>query len=455
MTNDVVRATARTGERFMTYPLVDALRDRRSRRFGRGMNLPGGPLAYASVRPPEPLTEDEEAALAFAACGITGYALADLDYGPQQGGDIMVGLTGRTVPSGDSINSVAVVVTNDEGAWYLRRPQDIPRGEVSDLIELARRGEFTELYRRNRVRIKDDRAAPPVKPGYNIRVNQWSLYAEAGSYFLPINDLTGVTINVLLEAFSVGLGIFIVDERNGYRPAGLERFARSRGGHLVDDPKAGRTLTIQGAEMQLAEAAALEQGMVLQNLALMTQGLGLGGFPNYASHPSGWFEQLGFRLDRMPASRFLGARPLATRVAGLLGRDADVPFPLGLEHDGRPLFVSFRPPYYPSMAAAVRAYVDLKFGPHGTFRDPQQGSAWSDPALRTSIPSVTEAAIEATVAYCEYVFDRYGRFPAYSPPLRTIVGFQAVRIDPDFYHRFYQSSALSPTQIEREGTDRT
>lgn len=62
------------------FPLLTALRERRSRRFGRGMKIPAGPLAYESKHPPQPLTEDEEAALVFAACGITGHALADLAY---------------------------------------------------------------------------------------------------------------------------------------------------------------------------------------------------------------------------------------------------------------------------------------------------------------------------------------------------------------------------------------
>ena len=53
------------------YPLLDALTERCSRRFGKGMNLNGGPLAYQSAHSPQPLSLEEEAALAFAGCGIT------------------------------------------------------------------------------------------------------------------------------------------------------------------------------------------------------------------------------------------------------------------------------------------------------------------------------------------------------------------------------------------------
>src|ERR1051326_5935865 len=90
-------------EGLASYPLLTALRERRSRRFGRGMKIPAGPLAYQSRHQPAPLSEDEEAALAFAACGITGHALADLCYASGEGGNIMAGLVARTVASGDGL----------------------------------------------------------------------------------------------------------------------------------------------------------------------------------------------------------------------------------------------------------------------------------------------------------------------------------------------------------------
>src|SRR6266436_4408275 len=88
------------------YPLLAALRERRSRRFGLGMKIPDGPLAFRSGHQPVPLSEDEEAALVFAACGITGHALADLCYAPGGGGGIMGGLVARTIASGDGLQTV-------------------------------------------------------------------------------------------------------------------------------------------------------------------------------------------------------------------------------------------------------------------------------------------------------------------------------------------------------------
>src|ERR1051326_706761 len=96
--------------RLPEYPLLTALRERRSRRFGLGMKIPGGPLAYESKHKAQPLTEDEEAAMVFAACGITGHALADLCYAKDGGGGIIAGLVARTIASGDGLQTVALIV---------------------------------------------------------------------------------------------------------------------------------------------------------------------------------------------------------------------------------------------------------------------------------------------------------------------------------------------------------
>lgn len=428
---------------------VALLRERRSRRFAPGMKIESGPFTYTSRHTPVPLTEAEEAALAFAACGVTGYALADLAYGKGHGGQMLGGLLGRTVASPDAINTVSVVVTNDEATYLLKRPQDFAPTEFREMVLLAQQGALVELYRRSRVKIKDGRAAPPVRPGYNFNINQWSLYAPGSSYFLPINEMTAIYINAVLEAFDETMGLFLLDERNNFQPAGIGRFAQSKGGHLVDTDN-GRLGTIQAIELSLAEAIAVEQGMVLQNIALMAQALGLGGFPNFARHEWSWFEALNFRMGKMAASRYLGAPKWAGFIARLLGKETLLPIVQGLERDGQVLLKPFCPPYYPTMTDAVRAFVEYKFGPQGIFRGGATQSGWRDPQAATSqIPAPSAAAIAATIAYCEYVYQRYERFPAYSAPFRTVLGYQATHVDVEFYEHFYQPTALSEAQRTR------
>jgi hypothetical protein len=152
---------------------------RRSRRFGMGMQLNGGPLAYHSAKAAQPLNVEEEAALAFAACGVTGYALAELPY--QSGdlleageGKIMVNFLGRTVASGHDLHYVAVFVINDEGAWILKRPQDYPRTDFPELVQAARQHRLGELYERARVRIANGRPDVPRQIPFVPPFNKWA-----------------------------------------------------------------------------------------------------------------------------------------------------------------------------------------------------------------------------------------------------------------------------------------
>ncbi|HEX9374097.1 MAG TPA: hypothetical protein VF897_24000 [Roseiflexaceae bacterium] len=430
--------------RLARYPLIDALIERRSRRFARGLRLNGGPLAYASTQPPQPLSQAEEAALAFAACGITGSVLADLPY--QTGdvpeassGNIMSHLVGRTVASGDAIHSTAVFVINDDGAWMLRRPQDFPRAQIAGLARMARERRLAELYERSRVRVADRRVEVPRTPPFTPPFNKWSANLPGTTYFLPIAELSQFYINVMLSAFNEEFGYYLLDERNGFKPAGVARFARSRGGHLHDDPRAGRIGTVGVLETWIYEFAAIEQGAMLQNLGLMAEALGLGGFPHFAAHPFGWTQALGFRMEAIPFSRTIGAGPATKALLRLLGKDTAVPTAVGLERDGAALIRPFCPPYYRSMEDAVLAYVDYKYAQgSGTFRDGGAASAWRDgAAVQAGIPRYSDQTIAATIAYCDYVYRRYGRFPAHSGPFRTVLAYQAHHLDDEFYDRFY------------------
>lgn len=443
------RDSLSTLERLGEYPLLTALRDRRSRRFALGMKMPSGPLAFASRHPLHALSEAEEAALVFAAAGITGHALADLCYGPGGGGGIMAGLVARTIASGDGLQTVSLIVTNDQATYLVRRPQELPPGEIAEFIELGKKGHFTQCYQKSRVKLKDGRTATPRDPLFNINANRWSAHAPGTTYFLPVNDTTFMYINGLLEIFNETTGAFVLDERNGFKPAGLARFARSRGGHLEDEPRQGRVATVRQVEQFVTEFITVEQGMMLQNLGLMSQALGLGGFPNFANHEFGWFQALGFKLQEMPASRYLGAGSLVSFAMKLLKKDFLVPYPVGLEREGQTLLKPFCPPYYPSMTAAVQAVSDRKFGPNGIFRGHPSGNAWArNEDVTKEIPPISDKAIAATIAYCEYLWARYGRFPVYLAPYRTVLGFQACHLDAEFYERFYRPEALAGTQRE-------
>jgi len=430
------------GARLGATSLFDALRFRRSRRFAAGFETTSGPLRYQSTAPAHPLSEDELAALAFAACGVTGYALGDLVYAPGQGGTMMGGFLGRTVGSADGVQAVSVVVSTDDATWLLKRPQDFEAKDYPSLVELAKKGELRALFEKSRVKLADRRLAPPLDVPKNLDVNQWDMYRPGTSYFVPINEYTFMYLNGLLEFLNETMGIFVVDDRASFRPAGLGRFAKSKGGHLHDDPKAQRTLTIERIENILHSVVMVEQGMVLQNLGLMAHAMGLGGFPNFAGHEFTWFEALGFRMQKMSTLEYLGANRVLRTVASVLKKNPVIEFPVGLEKDGQTLLKPYCPPYYPSMEAAVRAVVERKFGPRGVFRGGITGG-WNDPQpIASAADPISERTIDAVIAYATYIHETYGRFPAYPAPFRTSVGFQAAHLDLGFYEMFYKPEAL-------------
>jgi hypothetical protein len=417
------------------------------------MRLNGGPLAYDSTQTPRPLSRAEEAALAFAACGVTGYALAELPYEtgdvPEAGGgNIMTHFIGRTVASGDAMHDVTLFVLNDEGSWLLRRPQDYPRREIADLIDAAREHRFEELYERALVRIADRRLDVPRALPFVPSFNKYSANLPGTTYFLPVAECSALYINILLSAFDDEFSYFVVDDRNRFQPAGIGRFARSKGGHLHDDLTAGRFASVSFIETWIYEFVAIEQGAMLQNLGLMTQALGLGGFPHFAAHPFIWFQALCFRMHEPPFSRTIGAGPVMRGLLRAMGKDVRVPTAVGLERDGTALIKPYCPPYYPNMREAVLAFVDYKYAQgSGTFRDGGEATGWLDGAqVQEGIPRYSDRAIEATIAYCEYVYRRYGRFPSLSGPFRTVLAYQAHHLDGEFYDRFYRDAALSQRQ---------
>ena len=449
MATDVFRSAPEPEKHLANYSLLDALLARRSRRFGRGMHLNGGPLAYASAHEPAPLSLLEEAMLAFGACGITGYTMGELPYDTGDvaeagGGNIIMNFVGRTVFSADAAHLVTIFVLNDEGVWLLKRPQDYPRLEVPELVEAARQQQWLDLYSRSRVRLADQRLDVPREPPFMPPFNKWSANVRGTTYFLPVAELSGLFLNVLLAAFSEEAAYFIVDERNTFQPAGVAQVARSKGGYLHDNLAEGRVATVGMLDTWMYEFAAVEQGAMLQNLALVTEALGLGGFPHLASHPFGWFQALGFRMTDIPFSRTIGAGPLMKGLLRVLKKEIPLPTAVGLERDGQVLIKPFCPPYYRNMEEAVLAFVDEKYAQgRGTMRDGGTASNWQDgAAVQAGIPRYSDQTIAATIACCEYLYSRYGRIPATNGPFRALMAYQAHHLDADFYRTFYRPEVV-------------
>ena len=99
------------------------------------------------------------------------------------------------------------------------------------------------------------------------------------------------------------------------------------------------------------------------------------------------------------------------------------------------------------MREGVLAFLDYKYADgRGTFHDGGETTGWLEGAtVQAAVPRYSQRAIDATIAYCHYLYEHYGRFPATTGPFRTVLAFQAHRLDPDFYARFYSSDAAGRT----------
>src|SRR5207247_5241394 len=161
-------------------------------------------------------------------------------------------------------------------------------------------------------------------------------------------------LNLLLSLFDEELTFFFRDYPNGYQPAGIATFGRSRGGHLHDDPRDGRVGTVTMMESWIREFGTVEIGGMVQSLGLMAGAIGVGGFPHFVGYPGAWPAALGFRMLEIPFSRTIGAP-----ASG--GPELSVPTALGLEQGGETLIKTFCSPYYRYMETAVLPFFYYKY----------------------------------------------------------------------------------------------
>ena len=104
-----------------TFPLIEAIHGRRSRRFARGATIPNGPLAFASRHAPEPLDPLEQMLLIATIAGNTGWAELFAHH-PDYAGRLPNYTTaagGRSFPSSAGFNTSEFFFTDDSGVYFL------------------------------------------------------------------------------------------------------------------------------------------------------------------------------------------------------------------------------------------------------------------------------------------------------------------------------------------------
>jgi hypothetical protein len=406
------------------FPLFDAIAGRRARRFGLGMELPSGPLAYRSGADPVPLSELERSILVAAGTGVTGWSFG-VPFGPdrpEEHAHYTQRFTGRTAPTAAGIGTPMMFATDDSGT-YLTDTRDLLPGRAAEVA--GDRDDaldaMVETVRANTTQLSERRLDLPAAPPHMLEPNLWMANAPGSTVFLPVGDASEQVLGLM--AMATANGGVLVDDVAG-RPAGdLAPFIRS--GLLREDKRVPLSVLQQMAyEANVAELAFMGHNMVLTMQAMGLGGLYFNGLNRWsvlgAFHENG-IEGLGFRFVHDPRWT--------------------LPNPVGL--DGH--FEGLCPPYVSDMREAVEIFVERKFGPGGAY-DPSTPGAWGDAkAVKQGVTPYSEEFVDCLSEVAQYVYDTYGKFPNTFTTMVLSGYVQAVHLDTDFYDTHYQAGAYLPT----------
>ncbi len=345
-----------------------------------------GELSHHSQNRPAPLSPLEEAIL-IVSTGLTGLTtMHDVPLqkpdGSKELGTPMVGVLARSAPSSDNCQATSFFMINDEGTWLIQQPKGLEAiamlREFPPKWEDWSEKEWISAAKAVKLRIFDRRIEFPRQWPFYLGWNKQLSNVAGTTVFVPVVNLAYQMINVLL---------FILSEPDGQRPLVIDDWQKFRPKTLVDwaawvgsllrlvprisyQPVGGVQRARSGfvnpekiAPLGLASAmqSDYEAMFHMQNLMLMAQAMGLGGYI-HASVPAPYmFERapekevngLGFRFEE-PTKKWKRWPPLPSTQ----------PNPVGI--DG--ILEGHCPPYVKSMNEAVDMVLEEKFGSQGTYR---------------------------------------------------------------------------------------
>ena len=407
------------------FPLFEAMMGRRSRRFGFGMELEYGPFTYKSEKEPFPLSEDETAILVAAATGLTGAILCE---GDTQGG--MVKSVGRTHPSAVGAHRTQLFFTNDDGL-FLYQGTKHKMSKMKEYETEEDRNKIRGFYDEYTVKISEGRFdLPQAEPGLFAH-NLWVTNTPGSTLFMPVTDVSQDLIRLMVNMcdskggarYSKTGGYYIVDERKGMRAAGCEKWAEN--GLLNKE----NILPLGRLEKIIVSWLCAEGAMMGTLMQLAMAATGIGGWLH------GGFTPL-VVMGGTPICKGLGMRFITPK---------EDPFPNPVGLDG--YFEGFCPPYYKDMNAAVEAAVK---GMGEKLDDwEKRGMVLphkvSNEEFEKAVPGVSDEGIECVKDICTYIFEEYGKFPAFNDTMHLLYFIQAHHLDTDFYDKYFKDGAYLDT----------
>ena len=192
-------------QQVLNFPLVNGIFGRRSRRFGFGMSIPGGPLAYTSHNEPLPLCDLELALLVSAATGVTGWNFG-IPYTLNQGehlSNYSLRLTGRTAPSAASICTSEVFYTDDSGI-YVVRTRDITPEKLREFDKGDDVARIIGISQAATTQLSKERLSLPPEPPHYDEHNVWNSNRPGSTLFMPVGDVGQQLLSFLAMYVSNG-----------------------------------------------------------------------------------------------------------------------------------------------------------------------------------------------------------------------------------------------------------
>ena len=453
------------------YPLMSAIAERRSRRVCRGTSIDGGELSHQSTNAPAPLSALEEAVLVVTT-GLNGFLMHDGPVGG--GGELGTGSyfmqpRGRTAGSPDNTQPTSFFLVNDTGVFLIKKLtkqealqflKDVPP-RWADWSE----GDWLAASQAVTQKVFNERLQFPRQFPYYHMWNKALSNRPGTTMLLPIVDMTRSFISVVLNILSepeaeralflddwqpfepqtpadlgawLAAGLGLLPDRIPYQPVGGVEWAQSG----TVNPKIRVPLGFAHTFQVDYEAILL-----LQNLVLTGQAIGLGGWLHactpapliYERDPANGIFGLGFRMHK-PDKEWGRWPPVPSTL----------PNPVGL--DG--IIQALCPPYM-SMNEAVDRVLDEKFGNQGTYRDVAQfARAYRSVADAEAYLQRAQQYSAKTVEYmkvlCNYIYDTYGRFPAHVDAFHLPgVWMQFSHLELEYYEKYFDP-ALYSRQAEHE-----
>jgi len=410
----------------LRYPLLSALFGRRARRFGLGMEIPAGPLAFKSRHDPMPLSELERSILVAAGTGVSGWSFG-VPFGPdrpEEHAHYSVRLTGRTAPTAGGFGTPAMLFTDGEGTW-ITNTRDVAPERMREYAEIKDDAErIVAVTRAHTRKLSDQRLDLPAAPPHMLEPNIWMANAPGSTLFMPIAD--GSEQLLALMTMAIGNGNVIMDDADGRMAGNLEPFVTSG---LLNPEK---RVPLSVLQQMAYEANCTECAFMGHNIVLTMQAMGLGGL--YFNGLNRWsilgafaeqgIEGFGFRFQH--DDRWT------------------LPNPVGLEG----VYEGMCPPWFDDMHAAAGAFVTRKFGQGGTYDAAMPGPWRESAAVKGSVTPYDEKFVACLGEVAQYVLDTYGKFPGAFTTM-VLPGFvQAVHLDLDFYDTHYRDGAYLDTHAE-------